>query len=166
MANTNVNAWQPNKVFFNLDVETAALPGATNVTFGAWQVPTVPRPDGVSTGGSANVRLIIEKATLMTGRLTGGITTGPITLDLINATNSNKVMATGSAASTGVIAAGTAVALTATASSTTTTRNSVAVPDAIALADDILRFKATGIHASDFLGLGATLLVQARWEEQ
>lgn len=165
MANTNVNAWQPNKVIFNLGVETASLPGNSNVTFGAFQVPTIPRPDGVSTGGSANVRLIVEKATLMTGRLTGN-QAGTFTLELINASNSNKVMATATVAAQAEIAAGTAKAFTVTDMATVTTRNSVSVPDAVALAADILRFKATGTNASDVLGLGAELQVQCRWEEQ
>lgn len=165
MANTNVNAWQPSKVIFNLWVETADLPVAGTATFGAFQVPTIPRPDGVSTGGSANVRLIVEKATLMTGRLAGG-QAGTFTLELINASNSNKVMATASVTAGSQVAAGTAKAFTVTDMATTTTRNSVAVPDCIALADDILRFKATGNNASDKLGLGSGLMVQCRWEEQ
>jgi hypothetical protein len=165
MANTNVPVWTPRKEIINLEVDTASLPGNSNVTFDAFQVPTIPRPDGVSTGGSSNVRLVVEKATLMTGRNAGG-QAGTFTLELINASNSNKVMATSSVTAGAQIAAGTAKAFTVTDLGTTTTRNSVAVPDAIALADDILRFKATGTNAGDTLGLGATLQVQCRWEEQ
>lgn len=173
MANVNVSRWDPLKLVRSFLASESATPGnssAALVPIAWWVVPTIPRPDGAAaaaaSGGSANVRFVVDKCTWQNGKTTSTVG-GTFTVNLINASNSDGLIASltiVSGAGGGVNASGDQVAMTI--STTATTRNSVSVGNRVLLAGDIIALAGAGSNASDLIKIGSGIHMEGHWEEQ